>query len=64
MPNVDEATRDAVYAAAQAVDDATHLLEVAAAAVGRGDLGREVALAKTNVEQGGLWLDAVVRKIG
>lgn len=61
---VTDAARDAVAAAAQAIDDAMHLLEVAADAVGRGEFGREVALAKTNVEQGSLWIDTVIRQMG
>lgn len=55
---------EAVKDAANAVAQAEQLLVVAADKVGRGDGGREVALAKTNVEQGGLWLDAVMRSHG
>lgn len=55
-----EAVKDAAVAVAQA----EQLLVVAADKVGRGDGGREVALAKTNVEQGGLWLDSVMRQHG
>jgi hypothetical protein len=61
---MNEAQITAVKEAADAVDQALLLLEHAAKEVGRGDGGREVALAKTNVEQGGLWLDLVIRQNG
>lgn len=55
---------DAVKDALDAIERAEQLLEVAADAVGRGIGGREVALAKTNVEQGDLWLSQVLRRHG
>jgi hypothetical protein len=61
---MDTAAGEAVKDAADAVDQALQLLERAAREVGRGPGAREVALAKTNVEQGGLWLDLVIRQNG
>jgi hypothetical protein len=61
---VDDDATAAVKDAADAVEQALHLLERAADVINRGEGGREVALAKTNVEQGGFWLDAALRAHG
>lgn len=55
---------EAIKDALDAVERAEQLLEVAGDKIGRGVAGREVALAKTNVEQGGLWLSSAIRRFG